>query len=210
MLDTVRARTVPGAELPDDNNNISSVHRQRVHVEWLCDHDINAFRVYTHAAMNTMRVVPLSGIPHALMWGYNNDNPDNLYYGSEPFVFYAPVKVTHIALEDEGNDEQCLILELAPLALQEIVALDFLMAFAHPVTTDFPRVITVATTLSTEDDFIIPDSAFAFNDDNVNWADVKVDDYLVAELSVYRVWSTPHTWVLQYRLQEATRVATNL
>ncbi|PIL31869.1 hypothetical protein GSI_06573 [Ganoderma sinense ZZ0214-1] len=189
MIDTVRARTVPNAELPRDDD-ILSVHRQRLHVEWLCDHDINAFRVYARAEMTTTRVVPLSGIPHSLTWGYVNDDPDNLYYGSEPFVFYFPAKVTHIALEDQGGDEHRLELHLEPLALQDIVALDFLAAFANPINTDFPRSVKLTRTLTMDDELAITDSAVAFSDDLVNWSDVLVDDYLLAE--VLPALMTPH------------------
>ena len=45
-------------------------------------------------------------------------------------------------------------------------------------------------------------------DPHICWSDVFLDDYLVAEVSVRRVFDTRRTWSLRFALVDATRVAT--
>lgn len=55
---------------------------------------------------------------------------------------------------------------------------------------------------------VIADTAEGTGDDLVGWGDVFVDDYLLVELAVLRVYDTPRTWSIQYKLLAATRIAT--
>ena len=44
--------------------------------------------------------------------------------------------------------------------------------------------------------------------DNATWAEVSVDDYLLAEVAVSRTLNGPREWDLHYELLGATRLAT--
>lgn len=44
--------------------------------------------------------------------------------------------------------------------------------------------------------------------DDATWAEVSVDDYLLAEVAVSRIHDGPREWDLHYELLGATRLAT--
>ena len=67
-------------------------------------------------------------------WGFADQNCDTLYLGPHPFVFYMPGSVKYITFEHRGNGLYRLELDVLPLALPDIVALDMLANFASPVT----------------------------------------------------------------------------
>ena len=71
-----------------------------------------------------------------LTWGYRSRDRDTLYHGSRPFVFYVPSAVTYIALSEADDGRHALTLDLAPLALHDILALDLLASFARPMTSE--------------------------------------------------------------------------
>ena len=42
---------------------------------------------------------------------------------------------------------------------------------------------------------------------DIGWGDVFVDDYMLVEMQVSRVYTPDHTWTIRYSLLAATRLA---
>ena len=149
MLGTVRARTVLSPSLTP-GGAIASCLRQRQDVEWLCDNNITyvallfcicilltvhfcrAFRDMPGGPLIDARVVSLSNFPPSLTWGCCAQDTDTLYNGSRPFVFYTPAYVTDVLFEEIRTGVHRLVVELSPLALRDIVALDALVDYVSP------------------------------------------------------------------------------
>ena len=53
----------------------------------------------------------------------------------------------------------------------------------------------------------IPDVSFGSDTGYIAWADVSLNDYILAELSVTRTFDVDGVWTVRYRLLGATRIA---
>ena len=93
----------------------------------------SAFRTYALGYMLDTEVVPLSELPTNLAWGRRLRHRDTLYSGAHPFVFYIPASVTYIAFDENFSGLYNFTIELSPIALRDILALDILCYFIDPV-----------------------------------------------------------------------------
>lgn len=201
-----------------------------------------AFRVYTREDLLDTRIVPLSEIPSSIFWGQQDRFRDTLYHGTQPFIFYIPTSVAHIMFEEAIGGQHSFVLQLSPIALQDILALDILCQFINPTDctffvpcTNMPvlihrfshlppinrsimyisaryRRMTIFAqcpfTELTRIQVAIPDIAYGTSMQTVRWSDIAVNDYILAELSINRVFGVNGMWAMNYRLLGATRIAT--
>lgn len=85
------------------------------------------------------RILPLSTVRPGFTWGYRGMGRDTLYYASRPFAFFMPGRVTYIEFEETATSRYHLDLEMTPLALQDIVALDTLIGYGRPISGNVNR-----------------------------------------------------------------------
>lgn len=93
-----------------------------------------ALREYTRGDSVETHIFPLSSVRSTFVWGFEHDNVDTLYYGPRPFVFLMAGRITYITFDYVGGGRWQLDLELLPLALEDVIALDILQGFARPVS----------------------------------------------------------------------------
>ncbi|PIL23476.1 hypothetical protein GSI_14787 [Ganoderma sinense ZZ0214-1] len=119
-----------------------------------------------------------------------------------------PASITYIAVDDVGDDRHRICVELSPLALQDVIGLDYLASFARPVDDEYPRGVVISGYL-TGDEARGMHYAFGTGILDALWTEVFLDDYILIELSVSRAYDTTRSWRLQFNLLAATRIATS-
>ena len=96
-----------------------------------------SFRVYTRQDVQDTQIMALSSIPSSICWGQEDRHRDTLYHGTQPFVFYVPASVGYIVFEETNGGLYNFVLELSPIALRDVLALDVLCHFINPVDCAF-------------------------------------------------------------------------